>query len=279
MKIAEKPLLNIIKDHLKGTLEGLPVFNPVAIKIVQLLSRPNFSSSEASELVCSDQSLASQVLKMANSPYYSGLSSITTINDAIVRLGVQEVANIVMMASQFGKFHSGNEHLNSFMQKLWEHSLACATGAKWLAIKTGFNNLASESFMAGLLHDIGHLALIMVMDNVYLNSETKSVFTNKLLNDIFLTLHEEVGFQLMKSWSLPDKYCTIAYHHQSDFDVNNMLLVLVRLADQTCKKVGKAINPDTSISLVMAPEAQLLSMKEITLAELEIVIEDSHYDY
>jgi putative nucleotidyltransferase with HDIG domain len=273
---AEKPLIELIKEHLQGDLQGLPVFNSVAVKLQQMLARREFKMEEVIEMISEDQSLASQVLRVANSSYYAGLSSIATIKDAIVRLGAQEVANMVMMASQFELYRSENEFLNSSMQKLWAHSLACATGAKWLAKKTGYANLAAESFMGGLLHDIGQLALLKVLDDICRNKETKATFSETLINEIIDRMHEEVGYNLLKSWSLPEVYCSVAAnHHKDDFDGNDILLVIVRLSDMACKKAGKSLNPDASLSLVSSPEVQFLGIKEMALAELEIIIEDS----
>lgn len=271
----EKPLIELISEHLRGDLQGLPVFNSVAVKLQQMLANREFKMDDVIDLISEDQSLASQVLKVANSSYYSGLSSIATIKDAIVRLGAQEVANMVMMASQFEMYHSENEYLNESMQQLWSHSLACATGARWLAKKTGYTNLAAESFMGGLLHDIGQLALLKVLDDIHRAGETKAAFSDTLISEILDRMHGTVGYDLMKSWSLPDSYCSIAInHHQDVFDGNDILLVVVRLADKACKKIGKSGHPDPTISLVSLQEAQLLSIKEIALAELEIVVED-----
>jgi HD-like signal output (HDOD) protein len=272
----EKPLIDLIKEHLQGDLQNLPVFNSVAVRLQQMLARRDFKMDDVIEMVSEDQSLASQVLKVANSSYYAGLSSIATIKDAIVRLGAQEVANMVMMASQYELYHSENEFLNSSMQSLWVHSLACATGAKWLAKKAGYPNLAAESFMGGLLHDIGQLALLKVLDDIHRNKESKATFSETLINEILDRMHENVGYQLMKSWSLPESYCSIAInHHKEEFDGNDILLVIVRLADKACKKIGKSAHPDDSLSLISSTEAQFLAVKEMTLAELEITVEDA----
>lgn len=275
MILTEKPLVELIKARLQNDLQELPVFNSVAVKLQQMLASHEFKMDDVIEMISEDQSLASRVLKVANSSYYAGLSSIATIKDAIVRLGAQEVANMVMMASQLELYRSENEYLNSTMQKLWIHSLACATGAKWLAKKTGYTSLAAESFMGGLLHDIGQLALLKVLDDIHRSGESKAAFSETLIVEILGRMHEDVGYQLMKSWSLPEAYCSIAVNHHKDvFDGNDILLIIVRLADKACKKVGKSAHPDPSISLVSSQETQFLSVKEITLAELEIVVED-----
>jgi HD-like signal output (HDOD) protein len=272
----EKPLVEIIKDRLAGDLSGLPVFHPVAVKLQQMLVSRDFRIEEVIRLISEDQSLASQVLKVGNSSYYTGLSKVATIKDAVVRLGAQEIANLVMMASQVELYRSGDPALNNAMQKLWDHALSCATGARWLASKTGYSSLATEAFMGGLLHDIGKLAIIKALDEILQVGGTNANVSEILINEILDTMHEDVGHRLMLSWSLPETYCSIAVnHHKPEYDGNDILLVLVRLANLACRKVGKDLKPDPTVALVGASEAQFLGVKEITLAELEIIVEDA----
>lgn len=272
----ETPLIELIRERLAGDLRGLPVFHSVAVKLQQMIVSRDFRIEDVIRLIGEDQALASQVLKMGNSSFYTGLSKVATIKDAVVRLGAQEVANLVMMASQAELYRSGDPILDNAMQRLWDHALSCATGASWLASRTGYSLLATEAFMGGLLHDIGKLAIIKALDDILQTGETKTNVSEILINEILDTMHEDVGYRLMSSWGLPDTYCTIAVnHHKSDYDGNDTLLVIVRLANLACRKTGKALKPDQSITLVSAAEAQFLGIKEITLAELEITVEDA----
>ncbi|KAB0666230.1 HDOD domain-containing protein [Oryzomonas japonica] len=271
-----KPLVELIRDRLAGDLRGLPVFHSVAVKLQQMLVSRDFRIEEVIRLINEDQSLASQVLRMGNSSFYTGLSKVATIKDAVVRLGAQEIANLVMMASQAEQYKSGDPVLDNFLQKLWDHALSCATGATWLASKAGYASLATEAFMGGLLHDIGKLAIIKALDEILQAGGTKATISEILINEILDTMHEDVGNRLMLSWSLPEIYCSIAVnHHNTEYDGNDILLVIVRLANLACRKVGKALTPDPAVALFGAPEAQFLGIKEIALAELEIIVEDA----
>ena len=273
----EKPLLQLINEHLAAGLQDLPVFNNVAVKLQQLLASRSFEIDDVIELISEDQSLSSRVLKVANSSYYAGLSKIATIKDAIIRLGAQEIANMAMLASQFDFYQSPNEILNRMMQGLWGHALATAVGAKWLVRKSGYPGMASEAFMGGLMHDIGKLALLKILDDIMKNNESSVHFSEQLINEIMATMHEEVGYNLMKSWNFPDFYCDIAKgHHTEEYDHGNILLLAVRLSNMACKKIGRDLcEPMPEISLATTPESHILGLKEIALAELEIVIEDA----
>ncbi|NTW20471.1 MAG: HDOD domain-containing protein, partial [Nostocales cyanobacterium W4_Combined_metabat2_030] len=162
------------------------------------------------------------------------------------------------------------------MHRLWEHALSCAIGAQWLAERTGYTSLSSEAFMGGLLHDIGKLAIIKALDDLLQAPSSPGALSEVLIAEILGTMHEDVGFRLMQSWSLPEAYCSIAVnHHKSDFDGSDALLSLVRLSNLACRKAGKSMHPDPTLSLYAAPEAHFLGVKEIVLAELEIVVEDA----
>lgn len=274
---SEKPLVQLIQEHLNGDLQDLPVFNSVAVKLQQLLASRSFEIDDVIELIGEDQSLAGRVLKVANSSYYAGLTKIATIKDAIIRLGAQEIANMAMLASQFEYYQSQHEVLNASMKELWGHALACAVGAKWLTRKAGYPGMAAEAFMGGLMHDIGKLALLKVLDDIHRSKESSAHFSEQLIYEVMDAMHQEVGYQLMKRWNFPDFYCDIAKgHHGDSFDHTNILLVAVRLADLACKKIGRCIGlADPTINIFSTQEAQFLGLKEIALAELEIVIEDA----
>ncbi len=273
----EKPLVRLIQEQLEGNLQDLPVFHTVAVKLQQLLSSRSFEIDDVIEVIGEDQSLSGNVLKVANSSYYAGLNQIATIKDAIVRLGAQEIANMAMLASQYQFYNSTNETLNRMMHTLWGHALACGVGAKWLTRKAGYPGMAAEAFMGGLMHDIGSLALLKVLDDILKNNQTSVHFSDHLINEIIEAMHEDVGYRLMKSWNFPEFYCDIAHnHHTETFDHSNILLLSVRLSNLACKRLGRSLHPaDPSIVIFSAPEAHFLGLKEIALAELEIIIEDA----
>ncbi len=273
----EKPLIRLIQERLDGNLQDLPVFHTVAVKLQQLLATRSFEIDDVIELISEDQSIAGRILKVANSSYYAGLTKIATIKDAIIRLGAQEIANMAMLASQFEFFKSSNDSLNRMMQGLWGHALACAVGAKWLTRKAGYPGMAAEAFMGGLMHDIGSLALLKILDDILRENVTTVHFSEHLVREIVDAMHEEVGYNLMKAWNFPDFYCEIAHsHHSEEFNHSNILLVSTRLSNLACKKLGRSMHPpEPGISIYSSQEAQILGMKEIALAELEIIIEDA----
>lgn len=271
-----KSIVAIIKEELASSTASIPVFHAVALRLQQVLSRPDFSVASVDRLISADTGLASQVLRVANSSFYSGLSKVGTINDAIIRLGSREVANIAMLATQQDQYRSDDPGYNALMQTLWKHAFCCAVGSKWLALKLGYGALAQEAFLAGLLHDIGKLFLLKVMEQVCRTERLRSGATQAVLNEVLSSMHVEQGHLLMQQWHLPEIYCEVVAGHQAErWDNGNPLLAMVRLANQTCRKLGIGVVSDPTLLLFASSEAQMLGLKEINLAELEIVVEDA----
>jgi HD-like signal output (HDOD) protein len=270
------PLIVQIQEALaRGNLR-IPVFHPVAVKLQGLLSRSDYSMGEVCELITTDQALSTQILKVANSPYYSGLHQIATIGNAVVRLGAHEVANIAMLATQQETYRSADPLFSGIMQDLWRHAMACAVGSKWLAQKIGYDDLAQEAFLAGLLHDVGKLFLLKVIEDICRSSPPAAPISPALIAEVLEVLHVPEGYKIMQLWNLPEIYSTVVQaHHLEQWDTANSLLTVVRLVNLACHKLGVGMRHDAGLMLYATTEAQVLGVKEVTLAELEIAIEDA----
>jgi HD-like signal output (HDOD) protein len=269
-------IVEVVKERLASGTLSVPVFHAVALRLQQVLARPDYSIEEVHQLINADPGLASQVLRNSNSAFYAGLSKVSTIRDAIIRLGAREVANLAMLTTQQDLYRSDDASFNAIMQNLWKHAFCCAVGSKWLAQRSGFGHQAQEAFLAGLLHDIGKLFLLKGVELVCQEEELKRSVTPSIVAEVLTTLHVEQGHQLMLQWHMPQIYCDVAAGHEDEhWDRGNVLLAMVRLANIACRKMGIGLRSDPSLVLFASPEAHVLGLKEIALAELEIVVEDA----
>ena len=272
---AEKSLVDIIRERVSSQALQLPVFPHVALKLMNVLAKVDYSIAQVAQMIIEDQALSSHVLRMANSTFFGGLSKVTTIRDAIVRLGARQVTNVVTVVTQSQQYCTQDKTLEAYMQTLWKHSLGCALGTKWFAEKTGYKELAQEGLLAGLLHDIGQLLLLKVLEDVQA-SEPELILSKPVIVDVLQHMHVEQGTMLMQHWNIPELYGEIVrQHHDETYDTSNTLLLMVRLVNMACKKVGIGLQHDPSIVLATTAEAQALGVKEMVLAELEIILEDA----
>lgn len=269
----KESFLNIIKEHLTGDETVLPIFDTSVQRIQKEIAKEDPDLRVIETLIGRDPALTSQVLKAANSAFFEGLTKVSTLHNAVIRLGIGEILLILLQHDNLGFIDS---FCGSLIEKLWRHSMGCAIGARWLAKQCGFDALAHEAYIAGLLHDVGKLLLITVVESITRSGKKKLRPSDVLLDEVLESFHAEHGHLLLQNWNLPESYCKVAReHHYEDVDPNDTLLIIVRLANKACNKLGISLAKDTSIILAATPEANLLGLSEIFLAELEITIEDS----
>ena len=272
-----KSIVDIVDSQLNSEETQLPVFNKTAMRIQKEIAKKDPDVNLIEKLIVSDQALTGEILKVSNSSFYKGLQEIATIHQAVVRLGINEVSNITTLVTHKNHFRSKDPVLNQIMRDLWRHSVGCAIGSHWLAGQCGLQGIKHESFFAGLLHDIGKLHILKIADNLKKNNGAGIQISNALLTEAMDNLHAECGSALMHHWNLPGKYCDIARdHHKEDFDSKNLLLALVRMSDNTCHKLGIGMKKESSLVLAATPEAEVLRMSEVGLANFEIFLEDTH---
>jgi HD-like signal output (HDOD) protein len=253
----------------------LPVFNPTALRVQQELVKKEPDERVLEQLITGDQSLSSQVLRVANSSFYRGLTKIMTVKAATVRLGMREIGRIALLSASKSQFRSADPEINEVMKKLRQHSVGCALAANWLAKRCKFADLSSHAFFAGLLHDVGKLFIIMVIEQVKKKNTTLAM-TEALFLEALNTLHTRQGYALMQKWDMPEEYSLIVRdHHTLDIDTKNYLLLIVRLADMACNKLGIALTPQPNLNLAATLEAGVFGLTEIDLAELEVTLEDT----
>jgi HD-like signal output (HDOD) protein len=133
------------------------------------------------------------------------------------------------------------------MLRLWQHSVGCAIGAKWLAEHTNYREYAREAFMAGLLHDVGALLLLRVLESLRSTGGQEQRMPESLILEVITALHAEQGARLIRHWALPETYAEVAANHHNPEAVSaDTLTQLVRLANQACHKLGMSLTPDAS---------------------------------
>ena len=254
----------------------LPVFNPVALDLLQMLAEPYTDIFDVVRTINEDQALAAQVLKMANSPSYMGRNKCETIKSAAIRLGARQITNLAMAASHASLHASENPVVNDVMQDLWLHSHACALGCKSVALNTGQQNLADQAYLAGLLHDIGKLYLLKALERIIHNRELDIVLEKELLRNIFSEMHVEFGCRLMDHWNLPGIYrAIVAHHHDKAFNPDDILLAIVRMVNVNSRNFHLSSYPTRNEAQETLSDASPLYVDEAAWTKMESVMTGS----
>ncbi|MEA2059611.1 MAG: HDOD domain-containing protein [Thermodesulfobacteriota bacterium] len=270
----QKSIVEILKAQLK-TDESLPVLSKNSLQLQDEVIKTDPDHRKIEALIKTDPSVTGHVLKMANSPFYRGLEQISTIKEAMVRLGSTELGNIILQAIHKNNFQSKDPFIRKHQINLLKHSIYCAVGSFWTARHLELEDIIPKSFIAGLLHDMGKLYLLTAFEKLKKNKVIDNYPSPALIKEILDKLHARLGYELLSHWNLPEELCTIAgNHHMEKFDQSDILLVLVRLIDQVVNKMKKGNKEEDTVKIASSVEADILGISEIGLAEIEIAIED-----
>lgn len=207
----------------------LPTLPTVLNSILDALAEPETSALDLGRLIAADQSLSATLLRQANSAYYGFFRTISSVPNAVVVLGFRDVQNLVLTASVFRAFPSqGSAYDRS---QLWRHSLATAMLCERLAKALRFSPDATF-FSAGLLHDIGKVALDAIYPKAVAEIVTRARDEKRAVREIekevFGLDHAEIGGVLAEHWNLPNLLAEgIRWHH--DTEATTSALQLARM--------------------------------------------------
>lgn len=192
----------------------------MALRVIELSSRPDVALRDVAETIQNDQALAARVLKTVNSSYYGLSKRCSTISQAMVALGLKTVKTIAL---GFSLIHAigGDEDDGFDYMTYWKRGLLGATGASAAADAVGGLD-AEEAFLAGLLQDVGALALHRALGQDYEGVERVAGDDHRLLSGAERGAlgidHGEVGARLADSWKLPDSLIEPIRFHESPDD-------------------------------------------------------------
>ncbi|MBK1720750.1 hypothetical protein CKO23_00595 [Thiocystis violacea] len=218
LSLRERAQRNPRLRDLLAELNRLPTPPAVYFDIRDALHRPQGSLKSIVPLLSKDPALTAKVLKVANSGYYALPRTIADLQTAITLLGQDTLLAIVLAAHLFDRLPLPGLNLD----KLWIHAVAIAVLSKRLAEQEGLApSVASACGVAGLLHDVGQLILLVNMPTEYYGAIREAAGDEERLllieRERFGVGHPELGGYLLALWGLPDAVVqAVAEHHECD---------------------------------------------------------------
>lgn len=206
--------------------DQIPPFPAVAMKALNLMSGTDKSLLELCDLIRCDPAFSTAVLRLANSPLVAFPKNVTSVMQASMVLGFR---NLRRVAFALGLKTYLRASFTPLMKQCWRHSIACAIiaerAAKWSFLDNDF------AYAAGILHDIGRVALVTTMPDSYLRvaergaDQTQDLLQNE--RDLCGIDHCQAGHSLMTSWHLPEALIEVATrHHEPNVRLPGAAVVL-----------------------------------------------------
>ncbi len=204
-------------ENLDRMVRDVPAMPTVAQKVMNMLGDPRATNAMLGETLSSDQSMASKILQMANSPFFGTRQKIATISSGIFVMGHSALRSLIVTVCTKGLF----KNPGLMEEKIWEHSLGAAVAARAIAEKTALMD-PDEAFILGLLHDIGKTSLLVVYHDAYQELFMKAYNENLSMEELrelereeFGYDHCEVGSRVLLKWRLPPLCARVARRHHS----------------------------------------------------------------
>jgi putative nucleotidyltransferase with HDIG domain len=216
---------------------------------MSILESPDSSVSELAEVIKYDPSLTANILKICNSAYFGLSREINSVQHAVNLLGMNQVADLVLMSSAAKNLKKGQEGYDLKEGELWRYSVSSALLARDLAAKKGQKD-NHFVFTAALLKDIGKLVL-----NQYVADSYEKI--NALVNEDGLSFreaekevigidHAELGGMVADKWKFSDKMVNIIRNHHlsEESSISDFETSIVYLADTMCMMMGIGVGCD-----------------------------------
>ena len=197
---------------------SLPVLPQAVIEALRILRSDQASADDCAERISRDQALTATTLRLANSAFYGMPGRVATIRHAHDVLGRRTLGALLTTAAVSTQFsHCSGPGFD--FESFWRHALGTAVAAQALALETGADD--EQAFIAGLLHDIGRLALA-----AYFAESLAGAVLVARAQDLPLVVaerqwlgvdHAEVGAMIAAHWHFPIAVvAAILDHHVPD---------------------------------------------------------------
>lgn len=198
----------------------LPTLPSVAVKLLELAKNPETEIRQVIDAIKADPAISAKILKSANSTYFGFKSEIRAIERAVPLLGTTVSTTLALSFSlNDDTMNSGPvaDHYNAY----WKQSVVQASAAERLGQRIN-PAAAPEFFLAGLLTDIGRLALLKAAAREYTPVLDRCGTDSRTLHEAEAAElgihHGSVGAQLMENWKLPDAIVHSVRHHHASLD-------------------------------------------------------------
>ncbi len=277
--IAGDDMAKDLVTNYKGQIlaaQNLPALPAAVQEISRLMEDPNTSTEQLTKVIVKDQALAAKVLKMVNSPIYGFPGRISSVQHAIVLLGMNVIRGLIISTAVFDAMNKG-------MLGLWEHSLGCSLASSEIARITGQNS-PEEFAVMGLLHDVGKMAFSLQLPTAKADMDKlvaqQDIYFREAEKQVLGFGHERVNSWLCEHWNLPLFLREgIVYHHDPlAAQFHPEASSVVHLADFMVRLFQCGSGGDNNVPALDPGALRLLGIKHKLMEKILDVLVDKFSD-
>lgn len=262
------------QDILARKLErigDLPSLPSVIFEAIHLLHQPDITIERLISSIQLDQAIVSKILRLVNSSFYGFKGKIGNLSQALVLLGFNTVRNAILTISILDIF-SGIGKDNDFDPRLfWLHAIGTGVISQVISHQLKYPRV-ENIFIAGLLHDIGKLAIIKLFPEDFFQIlkevKEKDISIIEGERDVLGINHAEIGHKLAGRWSLPKEIQeAIGFHHCPwNTRENRAMSATVYLSDCLCRALDIGYGGDSLVPEIDPKALTILGIEPLFIA-------------
>ena len=201
-------LANETLRRLVTQLSLLPTVPTLYLELVRELQSAEPSPERATEVIAKDPAMTAKILQLINSAFFGLPRQLDNLGEAVSYVGLELITALVLCVPVFSRFDT--VRVKDFSPtSIWEHSWRAGVLARQIATAEQQEQAVCEqSFLAGLLHDVGKLVLIANLPTLCREAaalkQKNQVPLHAAEQEIFGCTHAEVGAYLLGLWGLPE---------------------------------------------------------------------------
>ncbi len=200
-------------------LGSLPSLPETYARLEKQLHQPDCALADIARIIEQDPAMSAKILQLVNSAFFGLYTNVESPVRAVNLLGLDTIKALVLGLGIFSELPVKSGRLFS-VAELWRHSMTCATFAKAIAAQESKDNtLIEQTFISGLLHDVGKLLLFAKKHQDYEQAIDRALEDGRPIQeverDLFGACHGDVGAYLIGLWGLPGPVVeALLFHHR-----------------------------------------------------------------
>ncbi|WP_296052804.1 HDOD domain-containing protein [uncultured Alteromonas sp.] len=206
----QNALLTILVEKIKNDTLVLPTLPAVALKVRKAADDPDINLQDMGEVIGQDPSLSARMIKISNSAYMGRAVKVTSISQAVTRIGLRQIKNIATALAMEQLFVSKNELVGEYMKKEWANTVNVVANAmaalQMYITRTKKRELSLDTMtLMSLIHSIGVLPILTEAER-----HTEVFASPSFLDDAIDKLAPKVGGSIMRSWEFGEEFVVVA---------------------------------------------------------------------
>jgi HD-like signal output (HDOD) protein len=232
-------------------IDQLPPLPEVATKVINMVNNPDVSFKQVAVEISKNQAMTANILKLCNSAYFSKGKEITSIDRAIVTLGLKEVKDIVLLVAAKPVLDKPVIGYDLGQGDLWKQGLAVATMSRDIALNKKRKDIADVVFTGGIIHNVGKVVIALYVQQAFMEIlnlvQTNGISFHDAEKSVLGFNHQEVGEKILEKWNFPPVLRLIVRFYQDPElapPEYQLEVSIVHIANAICLMGGIGIGND-----------------------------------